>query len=85
MRVPQGGLLRKESSRVITLCVQQVLPLHTIAALFHRTFQFTNALRMFGFPKKSWIWIFWQFSSSVVHGRNSCERTLMVLSATKAQ
>jgi len=49
MRVSQGGNLgRRETGHTIVMCVRQVLLLHTIAALFRRTFQFTNALNFFG-------------------------------------
>ena len=45
MQISQGGNLgRKETSRVVTLCVRRQNPPHTIAALSRRTFQFTNAL-----------------------------------------
>ena len=44
MRVSRGELRDEGNQRVVTLCVRRVLPPHTIAALFRRTFQFTNAL-----------------------------------------
>jgi len=46
MRVSQrGNLGRKEIGHtIVMLCVRRQNPPHTIAALFRRTFQFTNAL-----------------------------------------